>query len=150
MYPRITLVVFTLCVSCSLSAQVSSEQRWTDKNDAEQYAAYMIQIAYNELGYMSAKVDVKRNAEEEVFIVNPGPVFHFKDIRIVGLPGNFAGKMMNNAPKTGEVYSQARINDWLAEGSQQLAAGSIVQKFAGQEVRLDRATATTTVTVLFK
>jgi outer membrane protein assembly factor BamA len=150
MYQRIALVVFTLSISVYSRAQQGYEQRWTDKNNAEEYAAYVIQIAYNERGYISAKVEVKQSAEEDVFVVNPGPVFHFKDIRVVGLPENVARQMMNSAPKTGEVYSQARINDWLAEGSKQLAAASIVQKFAGQKVRMDRAAATAIVTVLYK
>jgi len=67
------------------------------------------------------------------------------------LPDNLAQQLMKDAPKTGEVYSAARVSDWLEEGRKQVAKASIVQKFAIKEVRLDRANATVTVTVgLFK
>jgi len=69
------------------------------------YATYMLRTTYYERGYMSAQVDVKRSGEEDVFVVNPGPVFHFKDVKIVGLPENLVQQVMKDAPKTGEVYS---------------------------------------------
>jgi outer membrane protein assembly factor BamA len=114
------------------------------------YAAYMLRTTYYERGYMSAQVDVKRSGEEDVFVVNSGPVFHFKDVKIVGLPEDLAQQVMKYAPKTGEVYSAARITDRLEEGTKQLAEPTVVQKFAGEETRLDQATATATVTLLFK
>jgi hypothetical protein len=121
---------------------------WTDKNNGQEYAAYTLRTTCYEPGDMSAHVNFKRSGEEDVFVVSPGPVFHFKDVKMVGLPENLARQMMNDAPQTGEVYSQARINHWLAEGSKQLAEASSVQKFA--ETRLDPATATATLTVWFK
>ena len=90
------------------------------------------------------------SGEEDVFVVNPGPVFHFKDIKIVGLPEPLAQQVLKDAPKTGDVYSAARVNDWIAEGRKQLSQSSLAQRVARQETRLDQATATATVTVLFK
>jgi outer membrane protein assembly factor BamA len=122
---------------------------WTDKNNGQMYATYMLRTTYYERGYMSAQVDVKRSGEEDVFVVNPGPVFHFKDVKIVGLPENLVQQVMKDAPKTGEVYSAARVSDWLAQEEQLVTAG-MAQKFAGEEIRLDHATATATVTVSFR
>jgi hypothetical protein len=74
--------------------------------------------------------NVKRSEEEDIFVVNPGPVFHFKDVKIVGLPENLTRQVMNGAPKTGEVYSAARVNDWLAQEEKRLATAGMGQKFA--------------------
>jgi len=143
---RKALSIALVCVSCIALGQ-DQRSGWTDKNNGQMYAAYMLRTTYYERGYMSAEVDVKRSGEEDVFVVNPGPVFHLKDVKIVGLPENLAQQIMTGAPTVGEVYSDARIADWLEEGRKQLAKASIVQKFAIKEIRLDRATATVTLTV---
>jgi predicted metal-dependent RNase len=71
--------------------------------------------------------------------------------RHITLPENLAQQITKDAPKRGEVYSDAPIIDWLEESKKQLAKASIVPKFAGiNEMRLDRATETVTVTILFK
>jgi outer membrane protein assembly factor BamA len=114
------------------------------------YAAYMLREAYYERGYMSAEVEVKRSGGQDVFVVNSGPVFHFKDVKIIGLPEKLAQQIIKDAPKTGEVYSAARITDWLEQEEKWLPQASIQQKFAGEEERLDRAPATATLTLLFK
>ena len=143
---REALSTALVCISCIVLGQ---DQRsvWTDKNNGQMYAAHMLKTTYWERGYMSAQVDVKRSREEDVFVVNPGPVFHFKDVKIVGVPENLAQQIMKDAPKTGEVFSEARIIDWLEEGRKQLAKAGIAQTFAIKETRIDRATATGTVTV---
>jgi len=126
---RRVFLIALVCVSCIVLGQ-DQRSGWTDKNNGQMYAAYMLRTTYYERGYMSAEVDVKRSGEEDVFVVNPGPVFHLKDVKIVGLPENLAQQIMQDAPKMGEVYSEARIIDWLEEGRKQLAKASIVQKFA--------------------
>jgi hypothetical protein len=60
---------------------------------------------------MSAHVDVKRSGKEDVFVVNPGPVFHFKNVEIFGLPENLTRQVMSDGPKMAEVYSASRVND---------------------------------------
>jgi hypothetical protein len=72
------------------------------------------------------------------------------DFKVVGLPENLAQQVMRDAPKTGEVYSAARITDWLEQEEKRVPEASMVQKFAGEEAHLDRANATATVTMLFK
>lgn len=146
---RKALPIGLVCVSCIVLGQ-DQRSGWTDKNNGQMYAAYMLRTTYYERGYMSAHVNVKRGGEEDVFVVNPGPVFHFKDVKVVGLPKNLAQQVMRDAPKTGEVYSAARITDWLEQEEKRVPEASMVQKFAGEEEHLDRANATATVTVLFK
>jgi outer membrane protein assembly factor BamA len=124
--------------------------RWTDKNNGESYAAYMLQTSYYERGYMSAHVNIKRSAQEDVFVVHPGPLFHFRDVQIVGLSETLTQQAMKDAPKAGEVYSATRVNDWVAQEEKWLATTGITQKFAREETRLDHKTAFATVTVLFK
>jgi outer membrane protein assembly factor BamA len=146
---RKALPIALVCVSCIVLGQ-NQRSGWTDKNNRQMYAAYMLRTTYYERGYMSADVNVERSGGQDVFVVNPGPVFHFKDVKIVGLPENIAQQVMKDAPNTGEVYSAARITDWLEQEEKRLREESIVQRFAGEEARLDRANATATVTVLFK
>ena len=72
MYRRIAVAIFTLSISVHCYAQRDPERRWTDKNNAEQYAAYMIQIAYYERGYMGARVQVRDDGATKVFEVGAG------------------------------------------------------------------------------
>jgi outer membrane protein assembly factor BamA len=146
---RKALPIALVCVSCIVLAQ---DQRpgWTDKNNGQMYAAYMLRTTYYERGYMSAQVDVKRSGEEDVFVVNPGPVFHFKDVKIVGLPENLVQQVTKDAPKAGEVYSAGRVSDWIEQAVKQIETARVAQEFAGEEVRLDHAAATANVTILFK
>jgi len=142
------LSIALVCLSCMVFGQ-DRHSGWTDKNNGQNYAAYMLQMTYNERGYMSAFVNVKQSGEEDIFVVNPGPVFHFKDVKIVGLPENLTGQVMSHAPKTGEVYSAARVNDWLAREEKRLATAGMGQKVARQETRLDRESSSVTVTISF-
>jgi outer membrane protein assembly factor BamA len=146
---RQALPIALVCFSCIVLGQ-DRRSGLTDKNNGQMYAAYMLRTTYYERGYMSAHVTVKRGGEQDVFVVNPGPVFHFKDFKVVGLPESLAQYVTRDAPKTGEVYSAARITDWLEQEEKRVPKASMVQKFAGEETHLDRANATATVTVLFR
>ena len=84
MYRRIAVAIFTLSISVHCYAQRDPERRWTDKNNAEQYAAYMIQIAYYERGYMGARVQVRDDGATKVFEVEPGRIDHIKAMQILG------------------------------------------------------------------
>lgn len=146
---RKALPITLVCVSCIVLGQ-DRRSGWTDKNNGQQYAAYMLQVTYNERGYMSAHVNVSRSGQEDVFVVNSGPVFHFKDVKSVGLSENLAQQVMKDAPKSGEVYSAARITDWLGQKEKQPATAGVAQNSARQETRLDHEAASVTVTVSFK
>ena len=79
MYRRIALAVLTLLISVCCYAQSDTERRWTDQNNAEQYAAYMIQIAYYERGYMGVRVQVRDDGTRKVFEVVPERLPHQDD-----------------------------------------------------------------------
>ena len=116
---RKALSIALVCVSCIVLGQ-DQRSGWTDKNNWQMYAAYILRGTYGERGYLSAKVDVKRRGEEDVFVVKPGPVFKFKEVKIVGLPENLVQQIMKDAPKAGEVYSDARLVDWREQAGKQV------------------------------
>jgi outer membrane protein assembly factor BamA len=145
---RKALPIALVFVSCIVLGQ-DRRSGWTDKNNDQMYAAYMLRTRYNERGYMSARVNIKRSGQEDVFVVNPGPVFHFKEVKIVGLPENLAQQIMKDAPKTGEVYSAARVNDWLAQEEKWLSTTGMAQKFRREETRLDRKADSASIIVSF-
>jgi hypothetical protein len=89
----------------------STERRWTDKNNTEQYAAYLLSTAYAEHGYIGAKVEIKQAGTKRLFIVDPGQIFQIKEV--VGLQSFPVERIVQDAPKPGDVYSAARINDWI-------------------------------------
>jgi len=93
-----------------------------DKNYGQQYAAYILKSTYYERGYLAAIVDIRPSGKGDIYVVNPGPVFHFKEIKVVGLPANLVLQVINDAPKTGEVYSMARLDDWLIQETNRLAS----------------------------
>ena len=107
---RIALAVFTLCISFYSQAQQKPNQIWTDKNNAEEYAAYMVQLAYYERGYMGAKVQVRDDGAKKVFEVDPGRIYHIKSMQILG-QDDLPAEAMSTAPTVGDVYSAARINE---------------------------------------
>jgi outer membrane protein assembly factor BamA len=113
MYRRIALAVFTLCISVYSQAQQDPERKWTDKNNAGQYAAYMIQIAYYERGYMGVRVQVRDDSARKTFEVDPGRIYHIKAMQILG-QNDLPAEAMSTAPTVGDVYSAARINEWIA------------------------------------
>src|SRR5215471_8034004 len=136
-------------LSCIAIAQ---ERRsvWTDKNNAQAYAAYMLQSAYYERGYLAAYVDFKPNATGDVYVVNRGALFHFKEVRVLGMPENLAPLLMADEPKAGEVYSMGRVDDWLIQGRNRLAAKGIAHEFSLHGIQLNREDASVTVTVSFR
>ena len=103
-------LVFVACVV------LGQDQRsgWTDKNNGQNYAAYMLKTTYYERGYMSADVKIRQSVEGDIFVVNPGPVFHFQNVNVIGLPEALVRQFMKDAPKSGEAYSADRVNEWLA------------------------------------
>jgi hypothetical protein len=110
---RIVLAIFALSISVHCYAQRDPERRWTDKNNAEQYAAYMIQVAYQELGYMGVKVQVRDDGATKIFDVNPGPIYHIKVMHILGQK-DLPAEAMSTAPTAGDVFSTDRISGWIA------------------------------------
>lgn len=146
------ILLFALLAVCcgGALAQDSVGSGWTDKNNSEMYAAYILRIAYYERGYMAANVTVSRSGTQDVFSVEPGPIYHFKNVSVVGLPENYVGSVMQDAPKAGEVYSAARVNDWLAQVKQKAGNEGRTLKIVHRETNLDHATATANVIITFE
>jgi hypothetical protein len=140
MYRRFALAIFTLFIGFYSYAQRDPERGWTDKNNAEHYAAYMIRIAYYELGYLGARVQVREDGTSRIFEVEPGHVYHIKAVQILG-SNDLPAEAMTDAPTAGDVYSNARINDWIA------ALKSQYKKAASWGMRCDHANAECTIEV---
>ena len=98
------LAFLTLYSACSI-AQQTAAPGWTDKNNGEMYVAYMLRVAYYERGYMAVNVTVKEVGEQDVYTVEPGPTYHFKSVNVAGVPQTYLATVMQEAPKTGDVYS---------------------------------------------
>jgi outer membrane protein assembly factor BamA len=145
---RKALPIALACLSCIALGQ-EKRSAMTDKNYGQQYAAYMLKSTYYERGYMAASVDIRQSGKGDVYVVSPGPVFHFKEIKVVRLPDNLVLQVMKDAPKTGEVYSMARLDDWLIQETNRLAAKGTTQKLALQGLQVNRKDASVTVTVSF-
>ena len=137
---RIALAIFTLSISVHCYAQRDPERRWTDKNNAEQYAVYMIQIAYYERGYMGVRVQVRDDGARKIFEVDPGRIYHIKAMQSLG-QNDLPAEAMSTAPTVGDVYSAARINEWIATLKSQY------NRAVSWGVRCDRATADCTIEV---
>ena len=88
------------------------DTRWTDKNNTEQYAAYLLQTTYYQQGFCGARVEIKQDGSKRLFIVEPGPLFHLSDVVVSGLQVFPANKLMQDGPKLRDVFSPTRINDW--------------------------------------
>ena len=146
---RKALPIALVFVSCIVFGQ-DRRSGWTDKNNGQEYAAYMLQTTYYERGYMSAHVNIRRSGQDDVFVVNPGPLFHFKDVKIVGLPQNLVQEVMKDAPKSGDVYSAAHVSDWVAQEEKRLATTGTKQNSARQEMQLGHQAAFVNVTVTFQ
>lgn len=87
-------------------------QGWTDQNNAEGSAAYMIRVAHNEWGYINPSVRATQDGNKRVFEVEPGRIYHVKELRVVGR-GGLPAEAMADAPASGEIYSAARMDDWM-------------------------------------
>ncbi len=125
------LIVLSLSVySCAQEGTV--EHGWTDKNNAEMYAAYMLRNVYYEQGYWEAKVEIRQTGTKRVFVVEPGRIYHVKRFDVSGLNG-LPEEAMADSPKAGDVYSPDRVNEWIAAVEKRY-----VQR-ANWGVRLDHA-----------
>jgi hypothetical protein len=92
-----------------------TDSKWTDKNNTENYAAYLIKGAYGEHGYYDAEVQIKQAGTKRLFIVDPGPICHVKEVVVTGLQSFPEAKIVQDAPKPGDICSDARTNDWIQE-----------------------------------
>jgi hypothetical protein len=113
MCQRIASAIVALFACLYSFAQTSTGQGWTDKNNAEQYAAYMIRIAYSELGYMGVSVQVRQEGTRRIFEVDPGRIYHIKAVYVRGR-NDLPPQAMTAAPTVGDIYSAARMNAWTA------------------------------------
>jgi hypothetical protein len=106
------LIVLSLCVYvCAQEGTV--EHGWTDKNNTEMYAAYMLQNAYYEQGYWESKVEIRQAGTKRVFVVQPGRIYHVERFDVSGL-SDLPEEAMTDSPKAGDVYSPVRVNEWIA------------------------------------
>jgi len=121
-------------------AQSGAGQGWTDKNNAEEYAAYMIRVAYNERGYIGASVQVREDGTRRIFEVDPGRIYHIKALDILGR-NRLPPQAMTSAPCVGDVFSSARMNDWTA------SLKSRYRRTASWGMRSDPANAEVTIEV---
>jgi outer membrane protein assembly factor BamA len=113
----LTYISLSLLCSVGLLAQNwrPTDKEWTDKNNTEQYAAYLLKTTYYQQGYCAAKVEIKQDGSKRLFIVDPGEPFHLSDVVVTGLHVLKANTLMQDGPKSGEVFSPIRINDWAEQ-----------------------------------
>jgi len=78
-----------------------TDRNWTDKNNTEKYAAYLLQMTYYQQGYVGARVEIKQDGSKRLFIMEPGEVFHLNDVVITG-------------PHDSVQFVMGRICDFLA------------------------------------
>lgn len=151
---RRTLVflLFSCVGSSLLVAQEwqAAGPRGTDKTIVEDYASYLISTAYAEHGYCGAKIEIKESGAKRVFIVDPGELFRLKEVDVIGPPEVQESKNAEDAPKAGDVYSQARLNDWVARLDKQYGGANRSLKAVRRETTLDRAHALVTFRVTFQ
>jgi outer membrane protein assembly factor BamA len=112
---RKALTYFSLSLVCSVGLLAQDWQPidkvWTNKNNTERYSEYLLQTTYYQQGYVAAKVEVKQEGSKRLFIVDPGEPFHL-NVVVRGLRVFEANKLMQDGPKSGEVFSPIRIGDW--------------------------------------
>lgn len=118
---RIGAWVTLVFLCCAALAQRSIAPGWTDQNNVQMSAAYMLRMSYYERGYLGARVQVTQQDGRDMFTVDPGPIYHFKSVTVTGLPENAMTSVMQDASEAGDVYSAARVNDWLADVKKRLA-----------------------------
>jgi hypothetical protein len=117
MSPKIAIYLpLTFLCGASLLAQSqrATDSIWTEKNNTEQYAAYLLKTTYYQQGYCAARVEIKQDGSKRLFIVNPGEPFHL-NVAVTGLRVFRVDKLMQDGPKTGEIFSPIRINDWAEQ-----------------------------------
>jgi outer membrane protein assembly factor BamA len=113
----LTSISLSLLFSVGLLAQNwrPTDKQWTDKNNTEQYAAYLLRTTYYQQGYCAARVEINHEGSKRLFIVDPGDLFHLKDVAVTGLHVFDVNKLMQDGPKSGEVYSPSRMNEWAEQ-----------------------------------
>jgi len=72
-----------------------------------------------------------------------------KSVNVTGLPETAMTEVMQDAPKTGDVYSAARVNDWLIDAKKRLQVRGQNLKVR-QEGHLDQRSASVTVMIAFQ
>jgi outer membrane protein assembly factor BamA len=116
---RKALTYISLSLLCSVALLAlnwrPTDSEWTDKNNTEQDAAYLLKTTYYQQGYCAARVEIKQDGSKRLFIVDSGDLFHLKDVVVTGLHVFEANKLMQDGPKSGEVYSPIRMNDWAEQ-----------------------------------
>jgi outer membrane protein assembly factor BamA len=143
------LILSVLSLSLSMWSQeqaiADSGQGITDKNYTEAYGAYLLAQAYREHGNWGVKVDTKSQGKKKVFVVEPGPIYHFSELKVTGVKTITSAEVMQDAPKPGEVYSPIRVNEWKA---------SLEKKYPLKVVEarhdLDHAHATVSIHIVFR
>ena len=112
------LTYISLSLLCGVGLLVQNwrpiDNGWTNKNNTERYAAYLLETTYYQQGYCAAKVEVKQDGSKRLFIVDPGEPFHL-NVAVTGLHVFEVNKLMQDGPKTGEIFSPIRINDWAEQ-----------------------------------
>ena len=113
----LTYISLSLLCSVGLLAQnwQPTDKGWADKNNTEQYAAYLLNTTYYQQGYCAVKVEIKQDGPRRLFIVDPGEPFHLSDVVVTSLHAFKADTLMQDGPKSGEVFSPIRINDWAEQ-----------------------------------
>jgi hypothetical protein len=128
----------------------STDSRRTDKNSTEQYAAYLLSGAYAEHGYCGAKVEIKQAGTKRLFIVDPGQIFHVKEVVVTGLQTFPEDKIVQGAPKPGDIYSGARTNEWIQDLIKRNAGPDGALKLANWGAEYDHAHAQVTIQLTFQ
>jgi outer membrane protein assembly factor BamA len=147
-------VIFLLSLLCGAlllpQGWQATDNRWTDKNTTEKYAAYLLSEAYAEHGYYGAKVEIKQAGEKRLFIVDPGQIFHVKEVVISGLQTFPEAKIVQDAPKTGDIYSDASTNKWIQEFVNRYVAQDGPLKLVNWSAKFDHAHAQVTIQLMLQ
>jgi hypothetical protein len=69
---------------------------------------------------MNASVRATQDGNKQVFELEPGRIYHVKELRVVGR-GGLPAEAMAGAPASGEMYSTARMHDWMTTINKQYA-----------------------------
>jgi outer membrane protein assembly factor BamA len=112
------IIYISLSLLCGIGLLAQNwrptDNKWTDKNNTERYAAYLLTATYYEQGYCAAKVEVKQDGSKRLFTVDPGQPFHL-NVSVTGLHVFQVNKLMQDGPKTGQIFSPSRINAWAEQ-----------------------------------
>ena len=147
----VCLLLSFVCGSLLLAQEWQSVgPTWTDKNNTENYAAYLISVAYAEHGYWGAKVEVKQSGTKRLFIVDPGELFRVKEVVINGPEEVQESKNAGDAPKPGDIYSAARMNEWVEKLRKEYGGPDSQLKLVRSGASYDHAHAQVTIQVTFE